>query len=199
VGFNAIKNIALFVAARNAINDKKLWFRTVFVSVATKKLCSMLEEGPDFVDAAYMLALFHNIGSLVFKLFYTDEYNECQAEPDIHKRLEMESEKFGINHLELSATLLNKWGFPNDVIQNILNQVSYESHKFTKANAIVELARRMYEVQDYDAEINKNLLKERLTADEFDKIIKKYRMDRLDLSVDLVYGLVNAAESALRS
>lgn len=199
VGFNAIKNIALFVAARNAINDKKLWFRTVFVSIATKKLCSMLDQDRDFSDEAYMHALFHNIGSLVFKLFYTEEYNQCQAEASINKRLEMETNKFGLNHLELSATLLNKWGFPNYVIQNILHQLNYQSHRFTKVNAIVELARRLYEVQDTNLEFNKHDLQNALVADNFDQIMTRFDLDKLDINVDLLLGLLNAAESAVRS
>lgn len=201
VGFNTVKNIALFVAAKSTINDKKLWFRTVFVSIATKKFCSMLQENQENSDATYMLALFHNIGSLVFKLFYADAYKRCQAEPSIEKRLKLEIENFGINHLELSATLLNKWGFPNYVIQNILFQVDYHSHKYTKANAIVELARRLYEVQDAvdGGEVNKNDLIAALAADDFGKVMTKFELDKLAINVELLYGLVNAAEASFKS
>ena len=200
VGFNTIKNIALFIAARNSITDKKLWFRTVFVSIATKRFCGMIDQSVDATDEAYMLALFHNLGSLVFKLFYEEEFKICQAESGIHHRLALETMKFGINHLELSATLLNKWGFPNNVIQQILFQVDYHSHKYTKANAMVELARRLYEVQNGDdAEINKNDLQKALAADDFTKVMAKHGLDKLDISVDLLYGLTNAAESSSRA
>lgn len=200
VGFNTIKNIALFVAARNSINDKKLWFRTVFISIAVKRFCSMLDKSIETSDEAYMLALFHNLGSLVFKLFYEEEFKKCQEEPNIHQRLTLETAKFGINHLELSATLLNKWGFPNNVIQQILFQVDYHSHKYTQANAMVELARRLYEVQNCeDAEINKNDLQRALVADDFNKVMSKHGLDKLDISVDFLYGLTNAAESSSRA
>jgi HD-like signal output (HDOD) protein len=193
IGFTSVKNIVLFVAAKKVINDESLWFRSVFITNTYKKIATLIDEPKSSIDLGFMLALFHNLGSLVFRNFHREEFQESSAIKDFAKRLSHEKQLFGMNHLDLSVIILENWKFAEDLIDLVKLQADFGKTSFTKHNLIVELARRLFELEEVDeASIAKLLSDDKLT-----KQMKTHRLDSLELTEDFVNDLFDEARNQI--
>jgi HD-like signal output (HDOD) protein len=193
IGLDSIKDIVFLVAAKQVIKDESLWRRSVFISNTVKKLTKEINETKDFNDLSFMLALFYNLGSLVFRIYYRDEYQQSLALTDFQKRLAKEKSIFGLNHLELSAIILKRWKFPEELIDLVKSQADYTSDKFTKHNTLVEISRRLFELE----EVNESNIKAILTDDKLKKKINQYNLSHFDFTEDFVNKLFDEAETTV--
>ncbi|MDD9898054.1 MAG: HDOD domain-containing protein [Candidatus Melainabacteria bacterium] len=191
IGLNAIKNIVLLIAAKQVIQDPKLWLRSVFISGSCGKHCAILDEGGNFNDLSFMLALFHNLGSIVFRANYPTDYQLVQTETDSMKRLELEKQIFGINHLELSAKILESWKFVPELVS--LARFQQDVAKFTKANLLVEIYARLFEL----GEINQEAIDQVLQENNLAKLIKKFNLDSSIFTEDFVNELFDQAQDSV--
>lgn len=193
IGFTSVKNIVLYVAAKKVINDESLWLRSVFITNTYNKIANLLNEPRSSIDLGFMLALFHNLGSLVFRNFYREEFQESSVIKDFAKRLSKEKQLFGMNHLDLSVIILENWKFAEDLIDLVKTQADFGKNSFTKNNLIVELARRLFELEEVDeASIAKLLSDDKLT-----KHMKVHGLDKLDMTEDFVNDLFDEARKQI--
>lgn len=193
IGLDSIKDIVFLVAAKQVIKDESLWRRSVFISNAVKKLAKEINETKDFSDLSFMLALFYNLGSLVFRTYYRDDYQQSIAITDFQKRLAKEKSLFGLNHLELSAIILKRWKFPQELIDLVKSQADYSSNSFDKHNTLVEIARNLFELE----EVNENNIKAIFADSKLKKKINQYDLDHLDFTEKFVNKLFDETEATV--
>ncbi|MDA1021158.1 MAG: HDOD domain-containing protein [Cyanobacteria bacterium] len=193
IGFTSVKNIVLYVAAKKVINDESLWIRSVFITNTYKKIANLLNEPRSSIDLGFMLALFHNLGSLVLRNFYREEFQESSVINDFANRLSKEKQLFGMNHLDLSVIILENWQFPKELIDLVKTQADFGKNSFTKINLIIELARRLFEMEQVDQVSIAKLLSD----DKLTKHMKVHGLDKLDLTEDFVNDLFDEARNQI--
>ncbi len=178
IGLNELKNVAFTAAARSMFKDKDLWRQSVFLATTSQFFARNLDLSRSIQDDIYIAALLNTFGVLVFKTFYEKDYKQFQSIQDFQERLDKEKEYFGINNLELAYLALRSCGLPETILDMIYSQQFYNSDKFAKHNAIIEVARRLSELRTHSAVDEMKVL----SQDENFKAM----MDRYELSSILV-------------
>lgn len=191
IGLVNIKNIVMMAAAKQVIKDEKLWLRSVFISNSVKRMGVLINESREFLDSSFLLALFHNLGSLVFRIYYAEEYKQCCSEKDFQLRLSKERRFFGIDHLELGATVLDRWKFPRDLIDLVKSQADIKSAEFTKQNTLIEIARCLFELEEVD-QANIDMI---FTNSDLKKQMRKHGLNSTEFKEDFVNELFDEAEA----
>lgn len=116
VGFKTLKNLIFAVSLREVykyfgIIEKLLWEHGVGVSLASNLIA---EKVPLLKREEMTLAgLLHDVGKIILNNNFPAKYAECMN--IVHKNdlpyCEVETELFGVTHLEVGAMLADKWGF----------------------------------------------------------------------------------------
>jgi len=89
--------------------QKAFWRRSLNCALLAKSL-AILTSYPR-PDEAYLCGLLHNVGELVFCSNYPEEYNALlDTFPDENIRLKQELGELGVDHAELGALLIERWG-----------------------------------------------------------------------------------------
>ncbi len=122
LGTNVIKNIALsFVIASDLKgNDQTsfdfdyFWRRSVTSGVAAELLTTALQEKNEDI---FVTALLHDIGVLTLYLTKGDEYALLLKERKTSgvPLTDLEQDKYGFDHQQLGATLVQSWGLPEQI------------------------------------------------------------------------------------
>lgn len=116
IGLNNLKNLVLassfFKPGEDEIAElDKLWQH----SVNTNKLTVMIYDKllGKKIPALYGSAgLLHDIGCVIFYMFFKDKYTNLSKEENEVSLLEREKEHFNITHQDIGAYLLNWWELP---------------------------------------------------------------------------------------
>ncbi len=122
LGLSAIKNIAIAASIARLFKGKRiseefsasdLWRHSVAVAVAARSLAKCSPH-PGMTDEIFVAGLIHDIGTLVERQTYPDEFadviNKCHGS-DINF-LECERELIGADHQAFGVGLTTKWKFP---------------------------------------------------------------------------------------
>ncbi len=148
LGFEEVKKIVIMVSMKNVFSqsdfmDEVLWEHALAVAVATSMLnekLHLIEEG-----SAYIMGLLHDIGKVVFKRRYGDEYTALLK--NIYENggsvKILEEQEYGYSHADVGAYLLEEWNFDQEVIDAVnFHHVSFSdtSGDFLKNAAMVSLA-----------------------------------------------------------
>ncbi len=144
LGFNALKQIAITVAAKSIYNNSDMWFDSVFLAYTSRSIAKLTNEDREFCDRVYMMGLLQSMGSIILQYFYPTRYNKLSHETSFWRKLRLEKQEFGFNHLELTAAVLKDWGLPSNITKLLEKQDNYEA--FHKENAILEIARRIRKI-----------------------------------------------------
>jgi len=92
-----------------------LWKRSLGTACAARTLAA--ERGLE-QQVAYTVGLLQNLGHLVLLQYYGNEIGEVSALVDAGATpWEAELERFGYNHAQLSAELMEEWQFPAEVVR----------------------------------------------------------------------------------
>jgi len=125
IGFKEIISIALgseiFRAfsrrnSYNLIDMNELWKHSIAVGFASKHL--ERKTRMTFTESAILSGLLHDIGKVIFILYFPNEYEAVLEE---HRRTHhvpldvMESEMLGIDHSEMAYLLMKQWNFPENI------------------------------------------------------------------------------------
>lgn len=116
IGLNNLKNLVLastfFKPSEDEIAElDKLWEH----SVNTNKLTLMIYDQllGKKIPALYGSAgLLHDIGSVIFYMFFKEKYTQLNKASDESFLLDEERQEFGITHQDIGAYLLNWWELP---------------------------------------------------------------------------------------
>mgnify|MGYP001568108837 CR=1 FL=1 len=122
LGLSAVKNIAIAASITRLFKGKRiseqfsaadLWRHSVAVSVAARSLgkCS---PHPVSLDELFVAGLIHDIGTLVERQAFPDEFSEVirRCEETGQDFLECEREVIGADHQAFGVGLTTKWKFP---------------------------------------------------------------------------------------
>jgi putative nucleotidyltransferase with HDIG domain len=125
------------------IQAEAIWRHSAITAIAGGVVARELGESEGLVFTAGLL---HDVGKIVLALKEGDRYGELlQQHTGSGSTLnEAEQARFGVNHGELGASLLNRWGMPEEVFVPVLghHEVSW-SGPFERLAAIVNLANLM--------------------------------------------------------
>lgn len=123
LGLSAVKNIAIAASIARLFKGKKisdqfsaadLWRHSVAVAVAARSLAKCSPH-PVMADEIFVAGLIHDIGTLVERQAYPDQFSEviqrCTDDPSADF-LEMEREIIGADHQAFGVGLTTKWKFP---------------------------------------------------------------------------------------
>ncbi len=122
LGFTAVKSIASGLALIDAFNNlpglSRQYVLTVWKqSLASAGLTAILagSRPRDKKDELFLAAMVHNVGHLVLAEYYPSEYEEL-TKSNPFPSVEEESQRFEVDHAEVSATLLRSWRFPEEIV-----------------------------------------------------------------------------------
>lgn len=122
LGLSAVKNIAIAASIARLFKGKRiseqfsaadLWRHSVAVAVAARAL-GKLSPHPVMLDELFVAGLIHDIGTLVERQAFPDEFSEiirrcCETPQDF---LACEREVIGADHQAFGVGLTTKWKFP---------------------------------------------------------------------------------------
>ncbi|MEK6798627.1 MAG: HDOD domain-containing protein [Planctomycetota bacterium] len=123
LGLSAVKNIAIAASIARLFKGKRiseqftaadLWRHSVAVAVAARTI-GKLSPHPAMPDELFVAGLIHDIGTLVERQAYPDQFtevvNRCWASPE-GDFLATEAEVIGADHQAFGVGLTTKWKFP---------------------------------------------------------------------------------------
>ncbi|MCS7278951.1 MAG: HDOD domain-containing protein [Thermodesulfobacteriaceae bacterium] len=121
-------------------DDFLIWEHLVGVGMVSQLLAKKL----NFEDSStfYTLGLVHDIGLIVEKLSFPEEFEKIREKIKEGKSLiKIEEEFFKFNHSELGAYLMESWNFPAKLVEPILAHHDLKKAKrYLKESAILYLA-----------------------------------------------------------
>lgn len=122
LGLSSVKNIAIAASIARLFKGKRiseqfsasdLWRHSLGVAVAARAL-GKASPHPVMPDELFVAGLIHDIGMLVQRQAYPDQFaeviNRCSAEPQDF--LVVEREVIGADHQSFGVALTTKWKFP---------------------------------------------------------------------------------------
>ncbi len=124
IGFDEIVGIALGMELLPSFKDESgmnlnmraLWKHSVGVAMSSKELAR--KTNPGIINEVFLPALLHDIGKIIFSVYFKDEYKSVQkfAEEKEKTLHYAENTIFKLNHATLSALLMKRWNFPNSFV-----------------------------------------------------------------------------------
>lgn len=122
LGLSAVKNIAIAASIARLFKGKRLseqftaadlWRHSVAVAVAARAIAK-ISPHPVLTDELFVGGLIHDIGMLVERQVYSDEFTEIisQCTGTELDFLECEREIIGADHQAFGVGLTTKWKFP---------------------------------------------------------------------------------------
>jgi len=133
LGFREIYRMACLICARSFVGgavptykmeSEERWFN----SVATGLVMETLSRDLGFCEpsTAYTVGLLHDIGKLAIHQVFGDRYDAVfdKLEQEGKSLYRAEMEVLGFDHAQVGAALLEKWGFPEDIVIPIRFQYS---------------------------------------------------------------------------
>lgn len=123
LGFSTVKSITSGLMLLNTFQgmqdlDKEyvvhIWRRGL-ISANLMKYFTRREQTV-VKDDLFLAAMIHDIGHIVMRQYFQDQYSPLIAE-NLFPTVETEQEKFGVDHTQVGASLLKQWNFPEQVIQ----------------------------------------------------------------------------------
>ena len=124
IGFDEIIGIALGMGILSRVSEasglsldmKALWIHGIGVATASKQLAK--QTNPGIAGKIFVPALLHDMGKVIFSIYFKKEYNEVRQYALENKRPLYFSENslFKLDHAALSALLMTRWNFPASII-----------------------------------------------------------------------------------
>ena len=134
LGFNAIKNLALSIAAigmlptehGSGLNGQKYLVHSLTTATLAKQLA--LRVPPTDPMDCFIAGLLHDFGKVVIAQFMPLEFRRALEtsqwhEISLHQALR---QVIGVDHAMVGAMLAEKWRFPQDLVDTIRHQYSPE-------------------------------------------------------------------------
>lgn len=126
IGTKILRNLALSfsIIANNKqgkccnFNYSNFWTLSVARAVAFQNIAQI--DRLVIPEEAFTIGLLSDIGRLAMATIWPEEYNRCLIDsPDETRLIELENEKFSVNHYSLGNLVLEDWGFPKFILKTI--------------------------------------------------------------------------------
>lgn len=124
IGFDEIIAIALGMGILSSVSEisglsldmKALWMHGIGVATASKQIAK--QTNPGIAGKIFIPALLHDMGKVIFSIYFKKEYNEVRQYALENRRPLYLSENslFKLDHAALSALLMTRWNFPASII-----------------------------------------------------------------------------------
>jgi len=135
IGFKEIISLVLATGVFSAFSQKKvgalidmteLWKHSIAVGFAIKKIGKQMGKIMD--ESAILIGLLHDIGKIIFGIYFPDEYaavlkEAADAKAPLYK---IEQERLGLDHAEIACLIMKQWNFP----LNIIDAIRYHHSQF---------------------------------------------------------------------
>jgi HD-like signal output (HDOD) protein len=188
IGMFQLRSLTFMIAAKKVFVDLELWYKSVFLAYSAEKIALELGLNQNFQSDVYISGLMSSSGQLIFKMFYRDQYKDIEKILNYQERLKAEKKIFGISSIELSCEIIKSYGLP-ETIYSILSKQSLDWHdeEFGLANAVLELARILTEIDSKD--MDEFELRRAIRALLNQEMLKKFHMSDLRLDTNFVAQL----------
>lgn len=155
IGFKELKNIVAAISISDALRNKTdkylsqkdFLLHSYLVGSAAKKISK--DMGMQNSGEAFICGFLHDIGlSIIHRYMHSNFIRIVELMQTQRLSLrEAELEVNGITHEEIGSTLLEKWNFPNEIVEPVLyHHVPSQSQSSPTMSSIVNLADYMTEV-----------------------------------------------------
>ncbi len=124
IGFDEIIGIALGMGILSSFTDKSgltldmkaLWIHGIGVATVAKDIAK--RTNPAVANKVFIPALLHDMGKVIFSVYFKDEYMKVRQLAMEKKRplYFAENAIFKIDHATLSALLMKRWNFPQSIM-----------------------------------------------------------------------------------
>ncbi|MBU2455060.1 MAG: HDOD domain-containing protein, partial [Proteobacteria bacterium] len=86
------------------------------VATSSKELAN--RTNPGIANKIFIPALLHDIGKIIFSVYFKEEYKAVQTFAEEKKKTLQYAENaiFKLDHAILSALLMKRWNFPNSIV-----------------------------------------------------------------------------------
>lgn len=113
-----------------------LWHHSIAVAVASEGLAKLLHVSG--VEEIFTAGLLHDVGKMLLGRFVEEHRVVMEVESYRERSFEqVEREVFGMDHAEVGALILSKWGLPEDLVLAV--QYHHEPDKAPKPLAAVDI------------------------------------------------------------
>lgn len=124
LGMDEVRRIALSVGSFDVFGTRgvsssflrNIWLHSVTTAMVSQQMATRGQFV--FADEAYLAGLLHDLGKLFFATFYPAAYAPLRAEVCSNRgnELQLESEIFGMTHLDAAGVLCEHWHLPTSVL-----------------------------------------------------------------------------------
>jgi len=161
LGFKMVKSLVLLVSASNVYSKNvksqqqttaatvtkastaMIWRHSVVTAFISKYIATRIKNEEKKEDV-FVAGLLHDIGRLIMMISFRDKYEQYIAylnQMSYKDIREIEEKIFEINHQDIGKIVLEKWNFPNELIDAVaLHHVAQVDSKYKITVQIVGLA-----------------------------------------------------------
>ncbi|MFI5303784.1 MAG: HDOD domain-containing protein [Nitrospiria bacterium] len=189
LGVNVVKGLTLSASIFELMEKQAvgLWEHSLGTAVIARFIAR--ELGYPDLDGISTAALLHDIGKVVLKVMFIEDYNKVQflsLSRDLPS-LEIEHEILSTDHAEIGSWLAQAWNLPRKLIEPIAFHHSVERAREQKTTAsIVHLADVLVKSYGFGS-----------SGDEFVAPIQQAAWEHLNLTDEKIEKLINAMEQEL--
>ncbi len=129
IGFSEIRRICTaleiirsFKVLHRDIDPEGFWKHCLLTAITTKAIEQYRAVPSDFnEDTAYVSGLLHDVGQLLLNCYFPEVFKEVLhcAERDNAPCADVERNMLGMDHGEMGGILLERWHFPEAIIQAV--------------------------------------------------------------------------------
>jgi putative nucleotidyltransferase with HDIG domain len=189
LGVNVVKGLTLSASIFELMEKQAvgLWEHSLGTAVVARFIAK--ELGHSDLDGVSTAALLHDIGKVVIKVMFVEDYQKIQTMASSRNAtlLEVEQEVLHTDHAEIGSWLALAWNLPQKLIEPIAFHHSVERAMEQKTVAsIVHLSDVLVKGYGFGS-----------SGDEYVSPIQQAAWEHLNLTDEIVDKLVNALEQEL--
>lgn len=189
LGVNVVKGLTLSASIFELMEKQAvgLWEHSLGTAVLGRYIAK--ELGHTDLDAISTAALLHDIGKVVLKVMFAEDFIQIQtlASTRDNTTLQIEQEILNTDHAEIGSWLAQAWNLPRKLIEPIAYHHCVEKAKEQKTTAsIVHLADVLVKSYGFGS-----------SGDEYVAPIQEAAWEHLNLTDEKVEKLINALEDEL--
>lgn len=170
LGFQQVRNLVLSTSLLTSFEagspqtkeiQVRLWQQAFTAASAAQLMARKLKLPAKDLELAFVGGLLQNIGSLFILSILSKSYATLiyEANQTGTRVVDIENERLGLNHAEVGAEILAKWGLPADLVSLIGRHEDQFDSSSGSIFAVVQLADRIGELvamgQSYDWDVLK--------------------------------------------
>lgn len=104
---------------RSGVDPEQLWTHSFQVANVARQITASETGSPRLANDAFTAGLLHDVGRIVLAANLPQEYNRAMAAAQAQglALTETEAAEFGVNHAQVGAYLMGRWGMPAALVE----------------------------------------------------------------------------------